>query len=123
LTNYKFNKSIYNDEYFWGRIFYRDFGVEDDVEHWKNLYKDYKNSMHILAFGSNIDGQLGLGDHRDRNSPIQISNLKAKYFSTGDTHTIVIDIENNVWIFESDLYGQLGLVIIKTEISQHKYKR
>ncbi len=49
-----------------------------------------------LAFGNNKKGQLGLGDNVDRNepinrkSPIKINDIKAKYVSCGENHTVLI---------------------------------
>jgi alpha-tubulin suppressor-like RCC1 family protein len=53
--------------------------------------------------------QGGLGDNRDRNRPIQIINLKSKQASGKSNHTIVIDLDDNVWTFGNNHSGQLGL--------------
>jgi len=42
-------------------------------------------------------------------SPRQIPNIKAKQIAAGHGHTIIIDLENNVWAFGDNRYGQLGL--------------
>ena len=45
----------------------------------------------------------------DRNIPTQIPNIKAKVVSCGNYHTMIIDLNNNVWAFGYNDYGQLGL--------------
>jgi alpha-tubulin suppressor-like RCC1 family protein len=38
----------------------------------------------VLVFSSNNNGQLGLGDTINRNTPTQIPNIKANQVSAGD---------------------------------------
>jgi alpha-tubulin suppressor-like RCC1 family protein len=55
---------------------------------------------------------LGLGHYRDQKTPRQVLNLKVKQQASaaaGCFHTVVIDLENNVWIFGNNTRGQLGL--------------
>ena len=87
---------------------------------WLKLYQNYNS---LWGFGSNTSGQLGLGDQEDKLSPEQISGSKAELssdfsrplvgkaraISTGGYHTVVIDLDDNVWTCGSDKYGQLGL--------------
>ena len=60
-------------------------------------------------------GELGLGliSNPDSvfiiNTPTQISGIKAKAVSCGYSHTIIIDLNNNVWAFGQNHRGQLGL--------------
>lgn len=67
----------------------------------------------VLVFGNNEYGQLGIGDIEDENSSvlITIGNLlgKARQVSAGETHTALIDLENNVWVWGDNAEGQLGL--------------
>ena len=77
----------------------------------------------VWSFGHNDYGQLGLGDQDRRTRPEQIlgskadlrsdfsrpSVGKAKAISVGDFHTVVIDLEDNVWTFGRNHSGQLGL--------------
>jgi alpha-tubulin suppressor-like RCC1 family protein len=62
-----------------------------------------------LVFRNNGDGRLGLGDNKPRNMSTQIPNLKASRVSAGYYNTVIIDLNNNVWIFGCNYYGQLGL--------------
>jgi alpha-tubulin suppressor-like RCC1 family protein len=67
----------------------------------------------VWGIGSNDFGQLGLGDNVNRNIPIRLTHmrqpLKAKFIACGKSHTIIIDLNNNVLAFGINHYGQLGL--------------
>ena len=56
----------------------------------------------VWTFGNNQEGQLGLGDGRNRYIPTQIviwkNNMQAKAVSCGFYHTVIIDLANNVWV-------------------------
>ena len=73
------------------------------------------------TYGSNVFGELGLGDTLDRSIPTLIPNIKVLHFSVGYTHTVIIDLDHNIWIFGLGSNGQLGLgsdlraMIIKRE--------
>jgi alpha-tubulin suppressor-like RCC1 family protein len=69
----------------------------------------------VWTFGINLDGQLGLGDRTHRFIPTKIPfddfglpDLKFKDIFAGWAHTVVLDFDNNVWTFGSNIYGQLG---------------
>jgi alpha-tubulin suppressor-like RCC1 family protein len=59
--------------------------------------------------GHNEYGQLGLGDKYERLLPTKIPNIKALSVSCGGFHTIIIDLDNNVWTMGKNDNGQLGL--------------
>ena len=68
----------------------------------------------IWVFGDNEYGQLGLGDLTDRHVPSPLisctgNKLKGRSASCGYGHTIIIDLEDNIWVFGDNQYGQLGL--------------
>lgn len=71
----------------------------------------------VLASGDNYFGQLGLGDSQNRHVPTQILNpnetgtFTAQFIACGKSHTILIDMENNVWAVGDNYFGQLGLGI------------
>lgn len=44
-----------------------------------------------------------------REIAVQIPNFKAQQISTGTEHTVIRDLENNIWVFGCNDYGQLGL--------------
>ena len=82
-----------------------------------NRYKSFLIDINndIFAFGLNGFGRLGLrsGDGMDRSIPTKIdgslSFLSAKQISSGTTHLVIIDMNNEVWSFINNHYGQLGL--------------
>lgn len=51
----------------------------------------------VWGFGLNNHGELGLGDNRKRNVPTRIPDLKAKQIVAGFAHTLVIDVDDNLW--------------------------
>lgn len=57
-------------------------------------------------------GQLGVGDKKNRNSPVKIpgltdiTNLPRGY---GYRHTIVKDFNDTIWVFGRNDHGQLGI--------------
>jgi hypothetical protein len=108
LTNSKFNKIIFDDEYFWKQKCYQDFGVKigNHREDWKNLYRNHINHPNIHVFGTNEDGQLGLGNFEHRNIPTEISGIKIRSITAGHLHTAVIDLNDNVWLFGFNYSGQ-----------------
>jgi alpha-tubulin suppressor-like RCC1 family protein len=77
----------------------------------------------IWTFGRNESGQLGLGDYQDPNVPTEMINLKGSYINTptiipnlkaqqvsaNRNHTVVLDLENNIWTFGDNESRQLGL--------------
>lgn len=72
----------------------------------------------VWAFGYNYFGQLGLGDNLHRNTPtplqfktsvFETSFFKATSIVCGQYHTILIDLNGDVWVFGSNYYGQLGV--------------
>lgn len=67
------------------------------------------NDGSLFACGSNDKGQLGLGDNKDRNIPTRIPGIYAKAIACGIAHTIIIDLNDNVWAFGLNDLGQLGV--------------
>ena len=66
----------------------------------------------IYSFGDNYDGQLGLddGDIKQTNTPTLIRNVpEIRRIECGQFHCLCIDINDNLWVFGSNDYGQLGL--------------
>ncbi len=64
--------------------------------------------------GSNEHGQLGLGNIKMVSVPTLLSTvtskvLKAKSISYGTYHTIIIDLNNNIWVMGDNSKGQFGL--------------
>lgn len=90
---------------------------ESDIELTDFKFKDISHSFHSLAidlhdnlwsFGSNGEGQLGLGDQLDRSKPVRVGQFKVKQVSAS-YYSAFIDMDDNVWTFGCNKYGQLGL--------------
>jgi alpha-tubulin suppressor-like RCC1 family protein len=60
-----------------------------------------------MILGTNIFVQLGVNDNGE--IPMRILNLRAKEISTGSEHTVMIDLDDNVWSFGNNYAGQLNL--------------
>ena len=68
------------------------------------------NNGQIYAFGSNHDGQLGLDDNNDRNTPIMIANLiNIKQIVAGSFYSLVLSNTKQIYAFGANEDGQLGL--------------
>ncbi len=65
-------------------------------------------TLHV--WGSNYDGQLGTNDTDGYSSPVQTvtggNNWKA--VACGNSHTLALDCDGNIWSFGSNSYGELG---------------
>lgn len=92
--------------------------VESILTRFKNVYCGHNRSFfvdednHIYACGENTYGQLGTGNNANRNIPKKIffkaNPLKAKHISCGWEHTVIIDLNNEVYTFGFNYDGQLG---------------
>jgi alpha-tubulin suppressor-like RCC1 family protein len=75
------------------------------------LYDDNDDGIYrLFAWGVNLQGQLGLGDDTDRNSPEEVTGFDASItdISCGSFHSVVLDKNGNVWTWGSNESGQLG---------------
>ena len=66
----------------------------------------------LYSFGRNESGQLGLDDGDDRNRPVLVNvpgGLKVKAVSCGNSHTVIITEDDNLYSFGDNFSGQLGL--------------
>ena len=63
----------------------------------------------VYCFGSNCEGQVGMGHYSFTLIPTPISNIpKMKMVSCGEYFTVCIDEEGSMWSFGHNYYGQLG---------------
>ena len=63
----------------------------------------------LWAFGCNREGQLGLGDMENRNSPEKVQNFaKITKVKCGSVHSVALDEFGFVWGFGNNHLGQLG---------------
>ncbi|MCX5977325.1 MAG: fibronectin type III domain-containing protein [Coprothermobacterota bacterium] len=65
----------------------------------------------VWAWGSNSDGQLGLGDGATRYYPVQITSLadNVSSLAAGGYHTVALMKDTTVWAWGSNFSGQLGV--------------
>jgi alpha-tubulin suppressor-like RCC1 family protein len=70
----------------------------------------YENDGNITVFGLNEDGQLGLGDTRNRNVPTLLKNDKdIKSIHCGSFHTIFHRQNGEIIVFGYNYCGQIGM--------------
>lgn len=63
----------------------------------------------LFVCGANDLGQLGLHDFCNRNKMVENKNIKdVVSVSHGGFHRLVKDINGNIWVFGSNISGQLG---------------
>ncbi len=69
------------------------------------------NISTLWCWGSNGNGQLGLGDTSDRNTPTKVISLsnEVSQVGLGGFHTCAIDILSTLWCWGWNGYGELGL--------------
>ncbi|KAL0280278.1 UNVERIFIED_CONTAM: hypothetical protein PYX00_001618 [Menopon gallinae] len=66
-------------------------------------------SGEVYTFGSNIYGQLGVGDVLLRGGPVNVSiPVPAQSVAAGSNHTVVLTVKGEVFTFGSYQKGQLG---------------
>ena len=67
----------------------------------------------VYTFGKNTYGQLGNGDMFISSFPRSVnflkSNIKIKKIALGGEHTLALSIDNNLYSWGLNIYGQLGL--------------
>jgi alpha-tubulin suppressor-like RCC1 family protein len=112
IVNERFNRLIYNNNNFWRQKFILDFNYipEEIILDWRYAYKNYGK---VYSFGDNRSRQLGLGDTENRNVPTPIlsqgDKIRAKSVSCGAKHSMIIDLDNNIYAFGRNEDGELGL--------------
>ncbi|MCL6283083.1 Ig-like domain-containing protein [Ruegeria sp. 2012CJ41-6] len=65
----------------------------------------------LYGWGNNSNGQLGLGDQQERLTPQLIealANETVVTVSSGNSHTLALTADGQVWAFGSNTDGQLG---------------
>ena len=62
----------------------------------------------LWAWGRNNEGQLGLGDNVNRNSPIKVNDYLWKSMAAGWRHTIAIRDDGTLWGWGHNSNGQVG---------------
>jgi len=121
------------DLYSWGQNYYGQLGlgftsglftahptpqhVNDGNRKYKAIAGGHNHALAIAengdlySWGWNIFGQLGLGDTTDRNTPQHVSDGGRKYkaIAGGDSHTVAIAENGDLYLWGENANGQLGL--------------
>jgi alpha-tubulin suppressor-like RCC1 family protein len=66
----------------------------------------------VWVWGSNVSGQLGLGDRDSRNVPerlIALDDVDIMQVAAGLSHSLALDTSGQVWAWGGNVQGQLGL--------------
>jgi len=64
----------------------------------------------VWVFGLNTNGELGLGDIRNRYFPVKIEHLTGiVQISCTDKHALCLNNQGRVWVFGNNKFYQLGL--------------
>mmetsp|Transcript_30194 Transcript_30194/g.85273 ORF Transcript_30194/g.85273 Transcript_30194/m.85273 type:complete len:798 (-) Transcript_30194:182-2575(-) len=74
----------------------------------------------LFAAGDNTYGQLGSGDHSDRDNFIPVAalyHLEVAQTSAGEMHSLALTTTGEVYAWGSNAHGQLGLDDPRTEFS------
>ena len=64
----------------------------------------------LWAWGANQEGQLGLGDTSNRDSPTEVGSASDwAAVSCGAAHTLAVKKDGTLWAWGANQDGQLGL--------------
>lgn len=67
-----------------------------------------KSDGSLWLWGSNSDGQLGLGDTTTRTTPVRLGSESWSSVSLGDFHSVAIRSDGTLWAWGYNSVGQLG---------------
>jgi len=68
-----------------------------------------RNDGHVVCWGANYSGQLGVGDTADHEGAVEVLGLSdAVEIAAGADHSCVLKSDQSVWCWGSNAYQQLG---------------
>ena len=123
-------KTSNNTYYGWGSNYYGQLGyIEYEIYNKPTLCNNYPDDIisikcgsfytllltlegNIYSLGDNYFGQLGLNsnDIKMTNIPTLIANIpEIKRIECGSDHSVCIDVNNHLWLFGKNRFGNLGL--------------
>lgn len=83
----------------------------EDTAAGQNHFLAVKANGSVWAWGRNQWGQLGDGTRIDRNRPVRVNgleNIVIRKVSAGNSFSLALDKDGNVWAWGRNQYGQLG---------------
>jgi len=88
------------------------------------ILTETKWNNEVYVWGRNNNGQLGLGDSKNRNTPCKFhfpaEQGIIKEVSFGSAHSIALTDSNEIYSWGANAYGQLGLGIVGSLTTPHK---
>jgi alpha-tubulin suppressor-like RCC1 family protein len=113
LVNSKFNRCLWQNDLFWMSKLSSELGIVTEKPKekrskdgfWRNLYF---NSFTIWVVGQNFDLKFGI-INKEVSQLTQMPNLKAIQIKSSNGHTVAIDLNNNIYVWGKNRYGELGL--------------
>lgn len=118
LTNDRFNRIICNDNFFWKNKFIKDYGnIEtENITNWKLLYLN-TNNIWIFTDNEKLATYIsspheGLVSH--------LTNTIAFDIGLSDNHSVVINNNNNIFVWGYNNFGQLGIGTTDSIDNQYK---
>ena len=84
-------------------------GVKIDVQEGQKFTVALKQSGTVWTYGTNENGELGIGNNEEQKEPTQVQGLNnIKQISTGTSHTLALSSTGEIYSFGLGTSGQLG---------------